>query len=175
MEKWSQSGELNIFYLRHDPIWDTRFDSHACGENRAIKEQWQGRFIEIKDYFTSYGHRINLFVLALILLFTLIYFLRYKRPFKLFDNLSNLPIDHYLLLYKKPLVLGGFLSVLLAFFFFQNIPEALDEIGIIMLLVLSGFLFSGKMRGNFKFLIPVIILAFIIHFIKSYIWFSSSD
>jgi len=175
LEIWIQSGELKILYRRHEPIWQTSFkrseeERARFGENSIVE-----KIRTIPDYFTAFGHDLNVYALWVLLIIASIFYLR-KRLKKLDVTDMNRRVQRMKeIITKNAFATVSFLILLAVIIFLTNLPQTVAELFGIGLLTSAMFLFRPFAYREFKWLILFVILAYVFEALKSYFWFSSPN
>jgi potassium-dependent mechanosensitive channel len=175
LEEWIQSGELNMFYRRHEPIWQTSFARTDEERARIGENSFLEKVEVIPDYFVSYQHDLNVYALWVILLFAFIFYLRKRlRAFDVPDGNRRVQRMKEIIT-NNVFATSSFLILLAIAIFLNNLPQTLAEMFAIGLLISAMILLRPFTYPEFKWLIIFIVIAFVLEALKSYFWFSSSN
>ena len=172
LENWSTSGELQAFYQRHEPIWNTPMKIFGSASRSKLTSA-QGHFAAVKVYYRDFKWQVNIYLFISILLIVFIYYLRNRMLRVEFDdNDENLERVRHIVAKQTAVSCLYFLSVL-ALFYLGDLPGIVAESFLLIVLASSILILRPFMDRRFFWLIPIIMVLFVMDTSKTYVWFSS--
>ncbi|RLD21354.1 MAG: hypothetical protein DRI69_04275 [Bacteroidetes bacterium] len=175
LEIWIQSGELKMLYRRHEPIWQTTFLRTEEEKARSGENSFMEKVRVLPEYFTTYEHDLNVYALWMLVIVALVLYLR-KRLKDLDVSDKNRRVQRMKeIITKNTLATVCFLILLAVIIFLANLPQTLSELFSIGLLTSALILFRPFAYREFRWLIVLVIVAFVLEQLKSYFWFTSAN
>ena len=175
LENWIQSGELKMFYRRHEPIWQTSFIRTEEEKAKSGENSFMEKVRAIPDYFTTYEHDLNVYALWILLIIGIIVYLRKRLQLLDVSDMNRRVQRMKEIITNNAFATICFLILLAAVMFMTNLPQTLSELFGIGLLICGMIIFRPFAYRKFKWLIVFVIIAFVLQAIKSYFWFSSAN
>jgi small-conductance mechanosensitive channel len=174
LENLKQSEVYDLFYLRHNPLWQSLSSTHEGKERRdeieSINTSLNGVFQLIKD------KENNLFLFFILVIGMILIILYAKSSFLKFNNDDEKPLfKGYLksILTERTIPIIVFSVLITANLFFLNTPRLFNDIIILGLLISSLPILKPIEHDRFKSIFYFLILFYVLDSIKSYAWFTS--
>jgi len=169
------SDIYNLFYLRHVPLWKTSFkrmDSQSL--EKKDSESISQNVFGIIDFAKNNESDIYIFIILIVLIAL---FLTYLKKFHLKHEIDELDKD---LKFSKKVLLDKlvpsiiFISIFSAQFFFTNTPTLFNDLLLLLILIATLPIINLIIHKQFKNVIYLVILFYLLDTAKNYIWFSAS-
>lgn len=168
-----KSEVYNLFYLRHEPLWKSSFQTTENAEfEKELVEPVPKRLSGLFDLIKKSENSLYLYLISVGLIFLLFNYLK-KIYIKFKFNEQDLDLQN-----AKDIILNHslaailYLSLFFAYFFFKAMPTLLLHILLLMILVAAIPLVQPYVLKRFKKGIFPIIILFVFDIIKSYVWFN---
>ncbi|WP_066221235.1 mechanosensitive ion channel family protein [Formosa haliotis] len=171
------SDLYDIFYKRHDALWNTSFKSPEVS-NVDKSEEVESIHNNVSGTFQFLKGNIALIISYFVFVYFIIISIRYlKNGFikYVYEEKTDKLKRAKLIILNQGNICIIFLSLLAAKIFFANTPKLFQDILTFLVLVCSIPLIRPYMHKQFKNIIYFVILFFILDSTKSYIWFSSAN
>ena len=174
LEKLKASEVYDLFYRRHEPFWQSDLDGLVKKSDRSeTGTEFQTNLKETGKYFQDNSGDILRYLIFVAFFILLVRWLRRvyeKYEFQSTDKNLNYAYD-VIVKHGEGVVL--FLSILGFLFYTDNRPTLLTDILHLSILFVSVPLIRPFMRDDFKNLLYLVILVYVLDTAKTYIWFSS--
>ena len=174
LEEWSTSGELNVFYKRHNAIWNTSFRSEDRVARKARLESMEDHLGSLADYYGNFSWQVYVFLIIVIVLVIFITYLKKKMETLNLENSERRLVLAHEVVQKYTVITVIYLSCMIALFYLGRLPVIMTQIFTVGILVASFILFKEYTHGHFRRIIIFLVVAFIMDQAKAYIWFSSA-
>ena len=168
------SENYDLFYLRHEVIWNSDFSSSEQEASKGFADSFTVNF----DAFFKYINKVSKsFFWFFILIGGIIMFLKWLA--KGYDKYEFKEEKKSLVDAKDILTIqfrwsAVFISLLFAWYFFDNQPMVFTDLLILGLLVVAVPIVKPHVSANFVALLFFVIVIYVLDTAKTYIWFSSS-
>lgn len=173
IENLKTSNIYNLFYKRHEALWNTPFKKSSDDGNEIYKKFSIGNIS--LEFLKTFEKTSYLFVFLVILIVLLINYL--KKGYDIYPNIDDTnqitKVDS--LVYNKSKVVVIFLSLFLAKILFRNVPEIINDTLTLALLFTTIPIINTFLSKKFKNIVYLIIIFFILNSSKTYIWFESIE
>jgi small-conductance mechanosensitive channel len=161
----------NVFYKRHEALWNTPFKSlDQYNESKEI-ESIPNKFSNIRAYIIENQLQVYYFLFQIALIILLLFY--FKKAFlrvKFTEQDANLQrAKEIVVSHAVPSIV--FIVAISALLFLKNIPFLLSDILILIALFASIPMLRSLIYTRFNNLILFIIIFFVINALKTYVWF----
>ena len=174
LDKLKSSEVYDLFYLRHEPLWEVDWGTLTGGSDRSdTGTAFEGNLVEIIKYLKDNRSSIYRYLVFVLLVVLLIRWLRRsyeKYGFKV-TNKNLIHARDIIVRYSRQAML--FLAVFGSTFYLENRPTLLSDLLILVVLLASIPLVRPFMRKEFKNLLYFVVLIYVLDSAKTYIWFTS--
>ena len=174
LEKLKESEIYSLFYLRHEPLWQSDYSTLTKQSDGA--ERGTAFYQNISESIKYlWDNSIRLFwYLIYVLVFA--FFIRWLK--RVFENYKHEESDRNVVKARDTIMKHSrqviiFMSLLGLTFYLENRPTLLNDVLHLLILISSIPMVRPFMRDSFKNLLYYVILIFILDTVKTYIWFSS--
>lgn len=174
LEKLKESEIYSLFYLRHEPLWQSDYStlakqSDGAERGTAFNQNISESFKYLRDNF------IRIFW-YLIYVLVFVFFIRWLN--RVFENFPHHETDRNIVKARDTIIKHSrqaiiFMSLLGLTYYLENRPTLLNDVLHLLILISSIPLVRPFMRDSFKNLLYYVILIFVLDTVKTYIWFSS--
>jgi potassium efflux system protein len=160
----------NIFYKRHNALWNTPFKNTKTSESIIDKKAYFGSIsLEFLKTFEKVFYLFGLLVLALIYSITYL-----KKGFDLYQPIeSDVEINNKSILYNQSRLIIVFISLIITKILFSNLPDLINDLLTLLLLLSTIPIVNPSLSRKFKHIVYIVILFFVLDSAKTYIWFES--
>ncbi len=174
LEKLKESEIYSLFYLRHEPLWQSDYSTLTKQSDGAERgTAFYQNISESIKYLRDNSLRL-FWYLIYVLVFA--FFIRWLN--RVFENYKHEETDRNIVKARDTIIKHSrqviiFMSLLGLTYYLENRPTLLNDVLHLLILISSIPLVRPFMRDSFKNLLYYVILVFILDTVKTYIWFSS--
>lgn len=170
-----RSEVYRILYQRHPPLWNTSFSDIWAEARSEDGQPLEITRFGVHKFIDNTRTTLPLYLFLVILIILLILYSKRtleKYPFEKrnldLQRAKNVFSHHYI-------TAIGFLSLLLARYYFVPLPKLFLDISILLLLVFAVPLVLNFMHKRYRRLILFAILFYVINSVKTHVWFNSEQ
>jgi len=171
--EWSGSGELNTFYQRHEPIWQTELDLFD-NSNRTKLSTAGDHADAINAYYRNFGAQVNRYLIITAIIVFLIFFLERRLKAMEFNEVEDSMTKVRDVIDKHTTATAIYFASVFALFYLENLPSLVGVAFMLTVLACSAVLLRSFTSDLYKWVIPMIIVVFILDSLKSYVWYSAA-
>ncbi|WP_435137376.1 mechanosensitive ion channel family protein [Formosa sp. A9] len=167
------SEVYDLLYLRHPPIWKTKFDTKLASNFDQEEHAIVGKISNMYKLAQNEKSGIVLFVFYLII--TILLFRYFKRGFEKhpFNDTGEIVLTAKNLIINQNVLCITFMSLLFAQLYFTTLPKIVGDVITLLAIMVAVPIIMPLMSKRFKNILYFVVLFYILNSAKSYFWFAS--